>query len=305
MNGFNVTNDVQAKRPHWLARRQMAAKPHPARLSLRVTYRSTDATYSLPVSVLFFFRPDSHHRQFHNTNTAPTKLEHCRYLIRFESKTLPIVVVGESTLHFCVELQARLLSSSDSTRGEWSLPIIDVQVDRTSFIRVKEWCEWHIDAPCNDDDDDDDYSDSDASDLLADEDDPDALVELPPEFGDARQIPKRLALRTPSRCRVGPWDDMFCRSMRMSERMHVIECANALGNEKMVDTMCKFIAKMLRRKTPEAIRKIFGITDTGFTKEEEERWHRDYGWCLKGCDDNRGEETEEEEARQAAAESDD
>lgn len=90
------------------------------------------------------------------------------------------------------------------------------------------------------------------------------------------------------------------KKMKMKERLELMAQAHFLGNERFMDHMARFISKYLERKTPEAMRKIFGVNadETGFSKEEEEEWKKKNGWALVGADDNRGEDTEDEEERQ-------
>lgn len=101
--------------------------------------------------------------------------------------------------------------------------------------------------------------------------------------------------------KISPWDTWFFKGMKMPERLELAKCADFLGNEKMLHAICVYIANYVQPKTINALRKIFGVTNTGFTKAEEEKWNDQYGWAFHGCIDDRGEDTEAEEELRADA----
>lgn len=207
------------------------------------------------------------------------------YKVKFDAKfgdNVRIPVTDEC-INYCALLQSvrdrdtnPVLADDGAGVGDASqLPalVVPKTVSPECFKKVREWCDWHAAVP-----------DSDTSDE-EDEKNIDALI--------MEYLPKT---------KISPWDSWFCKQMKMAQRMEVAECATVLGNDEMVDTICRFIANYLKNKTPEAIRKIFRIPDSRIpTREEEETWKEQYGWALVGCTDDRGEDTEDEEERAADA----
>jgi S-phase kinase-associated protein 1 len=67
--------------------------------------------------------------------------------------------------------------------------------------------------------------------------------------------------------------------MNYKERLFaVILGANYLDSKKLLDCTCKNVAGMIKGKTPEQIREIFGIKND-FTPEEEEQVRKENAWC--------------------------
>jgi S-phase kinase-associated protein 1 len=74
-----------------------------------------------------------------------------------------------------------------------------------------------------------------------------------------------------------PWDLDFCK-VTHDRLFQYILAANYLDIKPFLDLGCKTVANMIKGKTPEEIRKTFGIKDD-FTPEEEEQVRRENEWC--------------------------
>ena len=72
------------------------------------------------------------------------------------------------------------------------------------------------------------------------------------------------------------WDTQFCQ-IENSELFSVILAANWLDNKRLLDTCCTAIANMIKGKTPDEIRKLFGI-EKDFTEEEEQNIRKENEW---------------------------
>ncbi|AGE58215.1 SKP1-like protein [Paramecium bursaria Chlorella virus NY2B] len=59
----------------------------------------------------------------------------------------------------------------------------------------------------------------------------------------------------------------------------LIQGANFLNIKSMLDVLCKAIADKIKGKTPEEIRKVFGI-ENEITPEEEEIARREHSWAF-------------------------
>lgn len=77
---------------------------------------------------------------------------------------------------------------------------------------------------------------------------------------------------------VQQWDDDFMR-VGQSELFDLILAANYLNIKALLDLTCRAVANMIKGKTPEEIRKHFGITND-FTPEEEDEVCRENQWAF-------------------------
>jgi len=66
-----------------------------------------------------------------------------------------------------------------------------------------------------------------------------------------------------------PWDKEFC-NVDQPTLFEMILAANYLDIKPLLDLTCKTVANMIKGKTPEEIRKTFGVNQP-FTPEEEEQ----------------------------------
>lgn len=66
--------------------------------------------------------------------------------------------------------------------------------------------------------------------------------------------------------------------LEKEELFNLLKAANFLDLKRCVDTCCKTIADMIKGKTPQEIRDIFGI-ENDFTPEEEEQIRKENAWC--------------------------
>lgn len=66
---------------------------------------------------------------------------------------------------------------------------------------------------------------------------------------------------------MSDWDKKFC-NVPQSTLFEMILAANYLDIKTLLDVTCMTVANMIKGKKSEEIRKIFNITDPGFTEEE-------------------------------------
>jgi S-phase kinase-associated protein 1 len=76
---------------------------------------------------------------------------------------------------------------------------------------------------------------------------------------------------------MDPWDVEFC-SIDNAVLFNLILAANYLDIKLLLDATCKTVAKSLRGKTPEEIRKTHNIKND-FTPEEEAQVRKENEWC--------------------------
>lgn len=72
------------------------------------------------------------------------------------------------------------------------------------------------------------------------------------------------------------WDSEFCK-MENSELFTIILAANYLENKQLLDSCCTAVANMIKGKTPDEIRTLFGI-EKDFTEEEEQNIRKENEW---------------------------
>lgn len=73
------------------------------------------------------------------------------------------------------------------------------------------------------------------------------------------------------------WDAEYVK-VDQPKLFELILAANYLAVKPLLDLTCKTVANMIKGKTPEQIREIFGI-ENDFTPEEEEAVRKENEWC--------------------------
>ncbi|KAK3814163.1 MAG: Skp1 family, dimerization domain-containing protein [Benniella sp.] len=75
---------------------------------------------------------------------------------------------------------------------------------------------------------------------------------------------------------IAEWDLEFCK-VDQGTLYEMILAANYLDIKPLLDLTCKTVANMIKAKSPEEIRKTFGIIND-FTPEEEDQARRENNW---------------------------
>jgi len=78
---------------------------------------------------------------------------------------------------------------------------------------------------------------------------------------------------------LSEWDIAFFKDMERQQLFEIILAANYLDIPILLDAACGRIADMIKAKTPEEIRQIFGIKND-FTPEEEEQIIKENQWII-------------------------
>lgn len=78
---------------------------------------------------------------------------------------------------------------------------------------------------------------------------------------------------------VKAWDAEFTK-VDQGTLFELILAANYLNIKTLLDLTCQTVANMIKGKTPEEIRKTFGIVND-FTPEEEEEVRRENQWAFE------------------------
>merc|ERR1712025_458929 len=76
---------------------------------------------------------------------------------------------------------------------------------------------------------------------------------------------------------ISAWDQEFLK-VDQGTLFELILAANYLDIKGLLDVTCKTVANLIKGKSPEEIRKTFGIKND-FTPEEEEQVRRENEWC--------------------------
>jgi S-phase kinase-associated protein 1 len=79
---------------------------------------------------------------------------------------------------------------------------------------------------------------------------------------------------------IPEWDKNFCAELNMEGLFNLILAANYLDIKSLLDLTCKTVANMIKGKTPEEIKTLFGVTRE-FTPEEEEQVKRENPWLVE------------------------
>ena len=77
--------------------------------------------------------------------------------------------------------------------------------------------------------------------------------------------------------KIGTWDTDFF-NVDQALVFELILAANYLDIKGLLNLGCKIVAKMIRGKSPEEIRKHFNLKND-FTPEEEEKIKKENEWC--------------------------
>ncbi|XP_059065164.1 SKP1-like protein 1A isoform X2 [Cryptomeria japonica] len=77
---------------------------------------------------------------------------------------------------------------------------------------------------------------------------------------------------------VKTWDKEFVK-VDQATLFDIIQAANYLNIENLLDLTCQTVADMIKGKTPEEIRMIFNIKND-YTPEEEEEVRRENQWAF-------------------------
>lgn len=80
--------------------------------------------------------------------------------------------------------------------------------------------------------------------------------------------------------RISDWDLEFITRWSDQELSDIILMANFLNFRPIMDLAMHRFAQKLRGKSVEEMRKLLGVQDSGFTKEEEQRIRNENAWCL-------------------------
>lgn len=76
---------------------------------------------------------------------------------------------------------------------------------------------------------------------------------------------------------ISKWDKSFLE-IDQSLLIELIMAANYLNIKDLLDLTCAKVASMIKGKSPEQIREMFGI-ENDFTPEEEEKIREENKWC--------------------------
>lgn len=76
---------------------------------------------------------------------------------------------------------------------------------------------------------------------------------------------------------IDPWDLEFC-GVDKEQLFQLVLAANYLDIKDLLDLTCKIVANMIKGKTQDEIRAVFGI-ENDFTPEEEEQIRKENEWC--------------------------
>lgn len=83
----------------------------------------------------------------------------------------------------------------------------------------------------------------------------------------------------PSPDEMSPWDENFMMKLNTSEIFSLTNAANYLEITELLTVCCKAIAKLMREKSVEELREMFGI-ENDFTPEEEEQIRLENSWLI-------------------------
>jgi len=90
---------------------------------------------------------------------------------------------------------------------------------------------------------------------------------------------------------ITPWDKQFTDSLPVTEKRHeklfeLMLAANYLDIKPLLDLTCKTVAYLVAGKTPEEIRKEFGV-EKPFTPEDYDRLKVEFEWARDDNKDNK------------------
>lgn len=146
------------------------------------------------------------------------------------------------TVDLAVAQRSQLIKNMLEDIGESDQPIPIPNVSGRVLKKIIEYCEHHKDEPLPEPDDkEEDYS-------------------RPRNSDD-----------------IEPWDRTFIGNDK-EEIFDIILAANYMDIKPLLDLGCKTIANMIKGKTPQEIRDLFGI-ENDFTPEEEEQIRKENEWA--------------------------
>ena len=77
---------------------------------------------------------------------------------------------------------------------------------------------------------------------------------------------------------IPPWDQEFMRKVDQSTMFEIILAANFLDIKELLEVGCKTVANMIKGKSTEELRNLFGIVND-LTPAEEEKIRTENSWC--------------------------
>ncbi len=77
---------------------------------------------------------------------------------------------------------------------------------------------------------------------------------------------------------IAPWDKGFTSGVDLLTLFKIVLASNYLDIPCLLNMLAKTIALMLQGKTPDEIKKLFGVT-ANFTEEEMEEIRKENAWC--------------------------
>ena len=154
--------------------------------------------------------------------------------------------------------------SSDGSEEAEEIPIQKVSAETLRL--VIEWCEHYEGTAGPFPPIDDEFADLNFDDSDIDDDDDPQMKEI--KFLQNMKIPE--------------WDKEWLKFASkpnpVDSLLDVIEAANYLNIEDLLNLTCKTVGNMMSGKSPEQIREIFGI-ENDYTPEEEEQLRKEIAWC--------------------------
>ena len=88
-----------------------------------------------------------------------------------------------------------------------------------------------------------------------------------------KEVPNRNAENTT----LNNWEESFVKNLDQDQQFRLIMASNYLDVKGLLDMMCCNTANGIKGKTPEELRKMFGITEE-FTEEETKKVREEHGW---------------------------
>ena len=79
------------------------------------------------------------------------------------------------------------------------------------------------------------------------------------------------------------WDTKFAEDLDQTTLFELMLAANFLDIKPLLELTCKTVANMIKGKTPEEIKEVFGI-EGDFTPEEEEQVRKENPWLNESSD---------------------
>ena len=77
---------------------------------------------------------------------------------------------------------------------------------------------------------------------------------------------------------LNQFDINFFKGLEMSVLLELLEVADFIDCEKLLDCGTLYVAQVIKGKTPEELRQIFGV-ENDFTPEQEDQIRKEHEWC--------------------------